>query len=111
MRYLIVKHLKIISVFLLCLLAFVFLHSEFDEFSTDGDTHETHDFCRIVEKATPNLTRSVQNIILQDFTTDNTYACITIKLRNCNFLPFVDFCNNGHFLLTPSQALLSSYLI
>jgi putative Mn2+ efflux pump MntP len=45
------KYLKILSFLILFVFGFLFLHSELDLFSPEQHTHNTHDFCDIVDNA------------------------------------------------------------
>ena len=47
------KRYHIISLAVLFVIGFLFVHSELDLFTPDQHAHNTHDFCDIVESAKP----------------------------------------------------------
>ncbi|MEG8945694.1 hypothetical protein [Rosettibacter firmus] len=50
-------NIKLISIFTLLVIVFVFLHSEADLFAPENDSHDVHDYCEIVKTATTKITK------------------------------------------------------
>jgi len=59
------KRTKTISVLILTIIAFVFLHSELGLFNFDEDRHEAHDYCEIVKSVTVKITNNVSKDIFK----------------------------------------------
>lgn len=53
------SHIKAIASIILFVLVFSFAHSELEQFSSFCNSHESHDYCRIVEKATNQTSRTI----------------------------------------------------
>lgn len=51
-NYNINRSTKNISIIIIAILAFIFLHSEFGLFDLDENNHNTHDYCEIIKNTT-----------------------------------------------------------
>jgi len=59
------RTLKIIAAVILVVMSFLFIHSELEQFSHDGDNHRTHDYCEIVKGATSQTSKVAPTDLLK----------------------------------------------
>lgn len=57
--------IRLVTVSILTVLAFVFFHSETGLLELDGKNHDTHDYCEIVKTATPKVAKEVTTHIIK----------------------------------------------
>ena len=55
---------KAIAVIILMMIAFAFIHSEFNMFNFDEDNHGTHDYCEIVKSSIVKVSKNVASSIV-----------------------------------------------
>lgn len=103
------KRYHIISLSVLFVIGFLFVHSELDMFTPDQHAHDTHDFCDIVECAKP------ENPCVDDFNAHSLFVPMVVLSFQVN-LPsefFTTQLYNSHKPITDVDIniLHSTFLI
>ena len=56
---------KSITTILLFIVGFIFLHSEFGLLAPEGHSHQTHDYCQLVNNVTNQIQKTVNSILFK----------------------------------------------
>ena len=89
------RTLKIIAAVILVVMTFLFIHSELEQFSHEGDNHRNHDYCEIVDGATRQTSKVAPTDLLKLKGNNLFYIhCldeITLNLSEIKILALLDY--------------------
>lgn len=98
---------KAIAVIILMIIAFAFIHSEFNMFNFDEDNHGTHDYCTIVNGSTIPTTKTNTS----DLTKVKSVIVIIskfIEVEDPNSSTFFSETDNPHYTKKTNKVYLDN---